>query len=406
MDPALEASIDFQAWDKAWYSVHLDLDDDTLLVKYIGFPDRYNTTHVASSFKTPKDLDEFAMRFRPVSVQLQDNECYKVVMGMVVCASYEFGEEDVRFYDAAVVDVKRRDHKFLEGDCCTCSFGLYWLRGPNEGKETEAIVAHICLQQPGNALAHPTLSRFLEICKKRIEATSKKSGSATSKCPTPKNHTVPIVEHKASSPLLDSSTQSKELIVYKHSASTVRTSRRQRTDEGEGQIVEYGTKTLQNINTKEGSNVHFILIDNLENGTSPSTIVDFVTKHVSITSQALVFPTSSGSTYTRGVIVLKSKNEVLRLSNFLQNPAHMILSSKGRPWVVIETNMSCIPFVAAANGFVSEGLEVGGGIRIVKRGSEEYKRGKQLMGLFLEFAEHQQVLHKRFMYEESKILQF
>nr|POE83604.1 hypothetical protein CFP56_06695 [Quercus suber] len=41
-------------------------------------------------------------RFRPISVQVQDFDCSKVSIGNIICASFAFCEDDVRFYDALV----------------------------------------------------------------------------------------------------------------------------------------------------------------------------------------------------------------------------------------------------------------------------------------------------------------
>ncbi|XP_065629082.1 splicing factor U2af large subunit A-like [Quercus suber] len=46
--------------------------------------------------------DKRERRFRPISVQVQDSDCSKVSVGDIVCASFAFREDNVRFYDALV----------------------------------------------------------------------------------------------------------------------------------------------------------------------------------------------------------------------------------------------------------------------------------------------------------------
>jgi hypothetical protein len=53
-----------------------------------------------------EDIHEFEKPFRPLSVQVQDNECGKLVSDHKGCASRHFGPDDLRFYDADVDSVK------------------------------------------------------------------------------------------------------------------------------------------------------------------------------------------------------------------------------------------------------------------------------------------------------------
>lgn len=92
--------------DDAWYSVSLALSEDgeTLSVKFQGFDD-WVLQIAAGEFKCAAGLDELLKRFRPVSKQIQDDECGKVTKGMAVCASLSYRSDDLRFYDAVVEDV-------------------------------------------------------------------------------------------------------------------------------------------------------------------------------------------------------------------------------------------------------------------------------------------------------------
>ncbi|KAF5175621.1 hypothetical protein FRX31_034792 [Thalictrum thalictroides] len=113
--------------------------------------------------------------------------------------------------------------------------------------------------------------------------------------------------------------------------------------------------------------------------------------------------------FTRGIIVVESQEELQKLYNFIDNPAHMIISSRGRPWVVSEKKLRC----GATKGNLSmlskiwpwnKSLENADKLRIVKRESGDYMRAKQLKTLFLKFADHLRGLHKQFALEVSDFL--
>lgn len=93
--------------DDAWYNVFVlpEKDYNILRIKYCDFPDENDNVFDANSFNTLNELEDFADRFRPESHQLQDSECFLVHRGMVVCASYSFRDDDLRFYDAVIDEV-------------------------------------------------------------------------------------------------------------------------------------------------------------------------------------------------------------------------------------------------------------------------------------------------------------
>ncbi|KAK0588728.1 hypothetical protein LWI29_004704 [Acer saccharum] len=99
--------LEFRSYvDDAWYSVRVAFDGRAggkLIVRYCNFPDDNDSVYEAGKFFTFDELDNFACRFRPVSVQLQDSECRDVVAdGLLVCASHAFTDNEVLFYDAIV----------------------------------------------------------------------------------------------------------------------------------------------------------------------------------------------------------------------------------------------------------------------------------------------------------------
>lgn len=90
--------------DDAWYSVHVILDNvaETLTVKYNCSPAVYEVVLSAGDFQTEERVEELVGRFRPVSHQLQDDECRKITAGTTVCAAHGTGDDDLRFFDAVI----------------------------------------------------------------------------------------------------------------------------------------------------------------------------------------------------------------------------------------------------------------------------------------------------------------
>ncbi|PIA35606.1 hypothetical protein AQUCO_03500158v1 [Aquilegia coerulea] len=350
------STVDFQSSeDDAWYAVRLVLQGETLIVKYCDFPNEFDDRYYAGGFKDSKELEGFATRFRPTPIQLQDNQCHEVKVNMTICASYVVGD-DVKYYDAVVESVTFKEHKFENEEVCTCSFGIIWLNGEKTaGNRANIGTANICLLQPVRTPEDPTLSRFLKISREKLKVDCGRSGSSYD------------------------------------------------------QDTNLGGRSGRVEDLKETPSYHFLLIENLEKDLSPLTIVDFVKRHVSLTSQSQVFPSLLMESFTRGIIVVESQEELQKLYDFIHNPVHMIISSRGRPWVVTEKNLRC----GVSNGNLTLLSEIrpwniksenGDEIRIVRRESEEYMRGKLLKDLFLEFADHLRGLHQQFALEESVFL--
>ncbi|GFZ05362.1 hypothetical protein Acr_17g0009340 [Actinidia rufa] len=123
--------------------------NDALVVKLLNFAESADERFRPGDFESAEAVDEFVRRFRPISQQLQDRECSRVVEGMAVCASFAFLDDDIRFYDAVVESVSLRgkvhyvDHSFAkEEEVCLCTFVLFWKHGPNEGNVTSAGIAN------------------------------------------------------------------------------------------------------------------------------------------------------------------------------------------------------------------------------------------------------------------------
>lgn len=89
-------------------------------------------------------------------------------------------------------------------------------------------------------------------------------------------------------------------------------------------------KDLGGSNMRESGIHHFILIENLEKDLSPSSIMEFIHKQTSISAEAYIFPNLSSESFTRGAIVVECKEKLKKMYDFLNNPDHIVTSSRGR----------------------------------------------------------------------------
>ncbi|KAL2642624.1 hypothetical protein R1flu_010211 [Riccia fluitans] len=114
------------------------------------------------------------------SDQLQDGECDRVEVGMLVCARYvrytdseeEGSDEEVRFFDAEVIKIDRSAHTILPSgeEFCNCVFEVSWMAGPGKKKRKEHSTDHlgcadICVHNEADVETHPVLKsirRFLQ----------------------------------------------------------------------------------------------------------------------------------------------------------------------------------------------------------------------------------------------------
>jgi len=118
-------TMEFRSYkDDAWYTARVSLEEETLRVWFLDFPDHCDNAFEASQFGECENLREFKGRFRPLSKQLQDSECGLLAQGTRVCACQRFGDGDLRFYDAVVEGVSLRS-PFL---CVLFIIGSVWLK--------------------------------------------------------------------------------------------------------------------------------------------------------------------------------------------------------------------------------------------------------------------------------------
>ncbi|XP_058115287.1 uncharacterized protein LOC131258184 isoform X1 [Magnolia sinica] len=310
------------------------------------------------------------------------------------------------------------EHTFDKGEeQCLCEFVLFWQHGPIAGTKTLTSIEHICLIQPGSAQNDPNLDFFLEISRKKLELGSHRASFVTeheisaNACAACFNETCgSAVKCEPNMPYKPQTFNSKEKKNPRqgHVTQTFKGYRNVRKKIGQDMDLGGGeyffTKSL-----KETRNYHYILIENMETDLPSSVIVDFIYQQTSVSSHAYVTPSLLSESYTRGTIFLDGQEKLEKLSRFLHNPAHLIMSSRGRPWVIVEKEWRLGKFEGLMHQPKkkpqNKNEDHADKIKVVHKGTIEYEKGKQLSELFMEFCQHLQGLHKRLTLEERKILQ-
>ncbi|KAF6153811.1 hypothetical protein GIB67_001044 [Kingdonia uniflora] len=406
--------VDYQHKDKAWYSIDLALQHETLVVKYVHFDEDFDDHFNPKDFKNLEELEEFKERFRSNALQMQDHQCKKVLEGMSVCASHVYIDDEIKFYDAVIDSRTYNSHKRSKGkEECRCSFTVLWQEGLHAGTKTVTTVEHICLPQPGDALQNQALAAFFKICREKLELRvppgfEMNSGAniSVSENGTRRDRTRSLTVENESTPPKSQETKSSMRL----------TSRQQTVKERNGkrnyQDVDLGGSPVATEHLRETPKCLFIMIENLDKDISPSHIVDFVYKHTSIICQVRIFPSLTTEIYARGILGVDSEGKLQKLFEFLDNPAHLILSSRGRPWVISEKKFWTGTVAATLGSWMTDlenlsrikSVELVNKVRVVNRGTEEFKKGEKLKALFMEFANHQQGLQKRLALEEKKII--
>ncbi|KAF3445278.1 hypothetical protein FNV43_RR14973 [Rhamnella rubrinervis] len=160
---------------------------------------------------------------------------------------------------------------------------------------------------------------------------------------------------------------------------------------------------------------YLILVENLDKDLTSVKLMEFVHEQVSISCQAFICPSLSSEIYTRCYIVLDSKMNFEKLCGFLENPDHIIVSSRGRPLVITEKTSVHDTLRASMETIVhhvfqdiswSENIgSTNYELKIVRSGTKEYMKASVLRDLFKEYSDYHKGLHKRLAFEEDKILQ-
>ncbi|KAL8519783.1 hypothetical protein ACS0TY_010645 [Phlomoides rotata] len=384
--------LEYRAYeDDAWYDVYVVLDAtaEKLTVKYWSSP-AYEIVFTAVEFATEAQVDDLAGRFRPVSVKLEDNECWMLSIGTTVCAAHAIGDDLYRFYDAVIEAVKRQAHSFADGEeKCLCNFVLFWKNGRGRGTLTSANIARICITEPATQL-DPRISAFTIMAKKKITSSDS------------------IFTRKKDSELSQNRSLEMDTIMTQKSLML-------ESEAGSGKMCNYNAWPSQDEDLGSSCYTEFILICNLENDLTPSSIKDFIYKQTSILPQAFVFPRPLSDPFARGAIMVDSQKKVQIIYEFLENPNHIVVSSRGRPWVIAE-KASVWTFGANIWNLIPMTLDeikciridarrIDEELQVVISGTESYNRAKQLKDLLVEYIHHESQLCKRLVLEEQKIWQ-
>nr|XP_023918061.1 uncharacterized protein LOC112029610 isoform X2 [Quercus suber] len=406
-----EAEMEYRAdVDDAWYSVRVVAEEngEVLRVKFCGFSEEYDKVVRGSELKSKRDIHNLSERFRPISVQLQDSDCSKVSVGDIVCASFAFREDDVRFYDALVDGVENHAHARKEGgeEECLCNFFLMWMHGPNAGNLASTTIENICQVQSCKQ-KDPKLDCFLKRAGERFVMTSDHDSIS-------KGDSSPNVRLKRSFPQF----ANQDTRCAKRSVSKICSS--------EERIGSHSDSSILDMDFGGGGNEYVILLENLDKGLSPSMIAEFIQRATSVSPEVYIFPNISSEKSTRGVLSLDSKKEFQKLTDFLDSPKHIIMSSGGSvlytmlqinkcpvlvkwPWVIVEKMTRHNPR-RASTGIQSQrtlqNMSFGSsnGIKVVHVGTEEHKMAKLLKDLFVEFFKHQKRLREKLDLDVENIL--
>ncbi|KAL0919328.1 hypothetical protein M5K25_011416 [Dendrobium thyrsiflorum] len=425
--------MDFRAQDDAWYSVRLRLEGDKLLVMYCDFPQESDEKYFVEGFANIESVEEFRKRFRPSSSQLQDKNCDTVVKGMMVCAANQLPMNDLKFFDAIVESVNPSIHALQEGDC-RCKFELLWQYGPLKGKKTILGIEDVCLIKSQETVVNLTLEKFMDIVKEKLEAEDKRSEPKLGSCffnlaqnskPETRYDLSPMTNsastsqipssstlHKSKKPQLDSHRSMLHTRASKQEEISNHTARGRSSSESTIDYLEQdfdmGGQSLGKYQNFKKKITYFCRIDNLEKDLSPFTLKHFVQEHLGIPCLAIICPSISHEFCTRGFILLEEKHQADMLMDFLLNREHIIVSLKGRPWIIDDACFGIaegvMPTYEEKPSNAEE--EVADQIKLVHKGTPEYEKVQELRLLHSEFLEHIHFrLLPRLLADEKKLME-
>ncbi|CAH9071759.1 unnamed protein product [Cuscuta europaea] len=374
--------LEFRAMDDdAWYSVKVELKGETLSIEFHGVQE--TVMFAASNFESENAVERIVRRFRVVSPQLQVRECPRIEKGSIVCAAcHTFGGDDTRYYDAVVEAVDRGDHSFVKGECL-CTFVLSWLLGPKLGLLTNASIASICTVNDDGQV-DPIIASFSNLAKRKV---SNSSGKNTTVSANEGGWNQLFIDDKRKPSFQDIQNQWESIY-----------------GNGENSDQDLGG------DSGEPSNCFFIVIGNMERSLSPASIREFINRHACVSPEVYVLPSPMPTHFTRAVLLLDTKKKHDMVCQFLDSPDHFVVSMSGRPWVSIECDtklgINCNSFGSlACNQENRDDSYLDGEVAmVVHSGSEAYKRAKRLKDLFMDFSNHEQLLLKRLIEEEARVL--
>lgn len=97
-----------------------------------------------------------------------------------------------------------------------------------------------------------------------------------------------------------------------------------------GRIGSHLERTMQDTDLGGVGNHYVILLENLDKGLSALSVAEFIHRGTSISPQVYVFPNLTSEPSTQGALVLDCEKKFRKLSDFLDDPNHIIMSSRER----------------------------------------------------------------------------
>lgn len=97
-----------------------------------------------------------------------------------------------------------------------------------------------------------------------------------------------------------------------------------------GRIASHLERTMQDTDLGRVGSQYVILLENLDKGLSPLSVTEFIHRETSISPQVYVFPNLTSEPSTQGALVLDCEKKFQKLSDFLDNSNHIIMSSRER----------------------------------------------------------------------------
>lgn len=460
--------IDFRCIeDDAWYSVVAASEEGgrVLRVMYTNFSAEFDERFRDDQFESKQELEEFGMRFRNGSVQLQDWECRKVVKGMMATVAYVFGPSDRRFYNAIIDSVNAKVHPPDDGQC-SCTFVALWQHGPLVGKRTSTSIENICLLQPENLKMDPTVTKFLDNAwqilfeknatqslderksqvtptdghfqedpRQNLEHDSVELGGTSRATGEPEYAATQRIkkQHITSSSFGDDADKAKDTSCSRQPHGSLmgsdlkkcRYSPMHLNARGFSEMVDdkkqiptgRSSKEMSDIDFDMGSDssketalpkktLYFFRIENLEN-LSAFDVMEFMLKKASVTCYAIICPSILKDFYLRAIILVETEQEANKLYKFLHDPSQIISSIGGRPWLTDENWCGSVDGTMPRYEMTPKTERKGSlsKIKLVYEGTKEYKQAKGQQALHAEFRDHvQKRLHGGLMEDEMKAI--
>ncbi|XP_076884281.1 uncharacterized protein LOC143533343 isoform X3 [Bidens hawaiensis] len=102
--------------------------------------------------------------------------------------------------------------------------------------------------------------------------------------------------------------------------------------------------------------------------------------------------------------MVDSETKLKRICDFINNPNHFITSFSGRPWIIAEDGLRSEAFNTNLRSLQPkyESYSRKNELKIVRSGTEEFRKAKQFKDLYMAFHNHQNGLVQRLAMEENK----